>query len=139
MELAARHLIFHASMVLLLGLLCGIPYAKVINRDGEEVKLRAWRVAHLALPIGAILMLAIAAVMTQFLVATNVKWAMAIAFIISGYGFCFALILAPFVGHRGISSKGPFSAKLVYVGNSIGAWFSLAGTILLMYAAFVSL
>ncbi|MDP5008152.1 MAG: hypothetical protein NWQ13_03985, partial [Glaciimonas sp.] len=64
MELAARHLIFHASMVLLLGLLCGIPYAKVINRDGEEVKLRAWRVAHLALPIGAILMLAIAAVMT---------------------------------------------------------------------------
>ncbi len=139
MELAARHLIFHASIVLLIGLLCGIPYAKAINRDAPENIVRSWRVAHLALPLGATLMLAIAAVLTHFMVGVNVKWGITAVFVISGYGFCFALLLAPIVGHRGISSKGPLAAKLVYVGNSIGAWFSLAGSILLIYAAYMSL
>jgi hypothetical protein len=139
MEPVARHLIFHASLVLLFGLLCGIPYAKAINRSAPEPIQRAWRVAHLALPLGATLMLAIAAILGPLAVSATIKWLLACSFIVAGYGFCFALTLAPLVGHRGLTTGGPWQARLVYIGNSAGAWSSLAGSLLLVYAAWVSL
>lgn len=64
---------------------------------------------------------------------------MTYAFSISGYAFCVSLPLAAMVGHRGLHSEGPPSAKVVYAGNLIGAWGSMIGALLLLYAAFVSL
>lgn len=139
MEPVARHLIFHAAIVLIIGLLCGMPYGRAINRKAAESVVHAWRVAHLALPIGAILMLAIAAVLTPFAVTDLVKWTIAASLIISSYAFCCSLLLAPLVGHRGLSSKGPFAAKLVYLGNMLGAGSSMIAAVVLLYAAYVSL
>jgi len=139
MEPVARHLIFHAAIVLIIGLLCGMPYGRAINRKASEPIVHAWRVAHLALPIGAILMLAIAAVLTPLAVADLVKWIIALSLIVSSYSFCFSLVLAPLVGHRGLSSKGPFAAKLVYLGNMLGAGSSMVAAVVLLYAAYVSL
>lgn len=64
---------------------------------------------------------------------------MTYAFSISGYAFCVSLPLAAMVGHRGLHSEGPPAAKVVYAGNLIGAWGSMIGALLLLYAAFVSL
>jgi len=60
-------------------------------------------------------------------------------FIICGYAFILALILGPLVGYRGLTTKGPLSAKLVYAGNTIGALTSLLGIIVLLYAAWMTL
>lgn len=54
MEESARHLMFHAIIVLLAGLLAGIPYAGAILKKSNERLIVAWRVAHAALPMGAI-------------------------------------------------------------------------------------
>ena len=59
--------------------------------------------------------------------------------IISGYGFMVALLLGPVVGHRGLSSRGPIAAKLVYSGNLLGAITSLFGTVALLHAAWLNL
>ena len=139
MEPVARHLIFHAAIVLIIGLLCGMPYGRAINRKAPESIVHAWRVAHLALPLGATLMLAIAAVLTPLAVTATVKWVIAVALIVSSYAFCFSLLLAPLVGHRGLSSKGPLAAKLVYLGNMLGAVTSLIAGVALLYAAYASL
>jgi hypothetical protein len=139
MEPAARTLVFNAAIVLIIGLLCGMPYGRAINRKASESLVHSWRVAHLALPIGAMLMFAVAAILTPFVVTTTVKWLIAVALIVSSYGFCFSLLLAPLVGHRGLSSKGPLAAKLVYLGNMVGAMSSLLAAVALLYAAYVSL
>ena len=139
MEPSARHLAFHAAIVLLVGLLCGGPYGRAINRNAAAHVIHAWRVAHASLPMGAMLMLAISAVLSGFLVGASVKWFIAVALIISSYAFCFALPLAALVGHRGLSSEGPAAAKLVYAGNILGAWTALLATLGLLYAAFASL
>jgi len=139
MEPVARHLIFHAAIVLIIGLLCGMPYGRAINRKAAESVVQAWRLAHLALPIGATLMLAIAAVLTPLVVANSVKWAIALPLIVSSYGFCFSLPLAARVGHRGLTSQGPLAAKLVYFGNMLGAAGSMLAAIVLLYAAYISL
>lgn len=139
MEAAARNLVFHGVIVLIIGLMCGMPYGKAINRKAAEATVQAWRLAHQAIPIGAILMFAVAAVLTPFDVTATLKWFIAVSLIISAYAFAFALPLAAVAGHRGLSSKGPFAAKLVYLGNTAGAFFSMLAALLLLYAGFVSL
>lgn len=64
-ESSARHLAFHGSVVLLFGLLCGGPYARAIKRAAPAHIVHAWRVAHASLPIGAILMIAVSAVLSS--------------------------------------------------------------------------
>lgn len=139
MDPSARHLAFHGAIVLLIGLLCGGPYARAINRNAPAHIVHSWRVAHASLPIGAILMFTAAALLSSFEVATQVKWLIAVALIVSSYAFCFSLPLAATVGHRGLSSQGPLAAKLVFVGNMLGAWASVVAAFALIYAGFVSL
>ncbi len=81
MDEAARHLMFHAVIVLLAGLLAGMPYGKAINAKINERLIEAWRVAHAALPIGAILMLVISVSFAGLNVAANLKWAISILII----------------------------------------------------------
>jgi hypothetical protein len=139
MDPSARHLAFHGSIVLLFGLLCGAPYGRAINRGAPAHIIHSWRVAHASLPIGAILMFAVAALLSSFVVATQVKWFVAIALIVSVYAFCFSLPLAAIAGHRGLSSRGPLAAKLVFLGNALGSIASLAASIALVYAGYESL
>lgn len=139
MEPLARHLAFHGAIVLLIGLLCGGPYARAVNRHAPAHVVHSWRVAHASLPMGAMLMFTVAALLSSFTVAAPVKWVIAVGLIVSSYAFCFSLPLAALVGYRGLSSEGPFAAKLVFAGNVLGAWAALAATVVLVYAGFVSL
>jgi hypothetical protein len=139
MHASSRHLVFHGAIVLLFGLLLGAPYARAIKRNAAAHIVNSWRVAHLSLPIGATLMFAIAALLPSFAVSEPVAWAIAVAFIVSAYGFCVSTPLAAITGQRGLSSDDIGLGKAVYLGNLIGAGASIIGTALLLSAAFVSL
>lgn len=139
MEPSARYLVFHGTIILLIGLLCGAPYGRAINRRAADHSVHSWRVAHLSLPIGAILMFAVATLMASFTVASQIKQLIASLLIVSGYSFCVALPLAAMVGERGLSHRGPLKAKAVFAGNLLGAATSLLASLALVYAAFESL
>jgi hypothetical protein len=139
MDSSARHLAFHGTIVLLFGLLCGGPYARAINQNAPAQIIHSWRVAHASLPIGAMLMLAVAGLLSSFETVVQVKWVIAVALITSSYAFCFSLPLAASVGHRGLSSHGPVSAKCVFLGNMLGASASVVAASALIYASYVSL
>ncbi|GLQ98129.1 hypothetical protein [Dyella mobilis] len=139
MDLSARHLVFHGSIVLLIGLLCGAPYGRAISRNAPANIVHSWRVAHASLPIGAILMFAVAALLSSFAVTAQVKWLVAIALMVSAYAFSFSLPLAAMSGHRGLSSGSTLSAKLVFTGNVLGSIASLVAALALVYASYVSL
>ena len=139
MDIPARYLLFHASIVLLVGLLCGAPYGNaIVSKKSDEV-IRAWKLAHGTLSLGATTMIAMAAVLSFLRVDELVHWILAGTFIASGYGFCVALTIEPFVGNRGLSWSGLWSNKVVFVGNVVGALSSLIGSIVLVYASYVSL
>ena len=139
MDVSARHLLFHAAVILLIGLFAGIPYGKAILGKKPESLVHAWRVAHGALALGAALMVALAAVVSSLQVSLLVKQALTVSFVVSGYCFALALTIGPLVGSRGLTAKGPFSSKAVYAGNIVGVLGSLVGSFVLLYAAFVSL
>jgi hypothetical protein len=139
MDVYSHQLVFHGAVVLLIGLLCGAPYGRAVIRNAPEHIVRAWRVAHGSIPLGAALMFAIAAVLSHLRGTDSLKWVEALLLIVSSYAFCFSLPLAAIVGHRGLSSGGPTSAKLVYAGNMVGAVSSLAAAVVLLYLAYISL
>ena len=139
MEDSARHLMFHAVVLLLAGILAGVPYGKAILKKRDERLVTAWRVAHIALIIGAILLLVLAVSFSGLNVAESIKWIIAVLFIISGYGFMLALLLGPIVGYRGLTAKGPIAAKVVYFGNILGSTTSSLATLVLLYAAWLNL
>jgi hypothetical protein len=108
MDTYSRQLVFHGAVVLLIGLLCGAPYGRAVNRKAPEHIVHSWRVAHASIPLGAALMFGVAAVLSDLQGGASLKWVVAVA-------------------------------KLVYLGNMIGAVSSLVAAAALLYAAWVSL
>jgi hypothetical protein len=139
MDPQARYLVFHSALVLVAGLLVGVPYGRAVHRNAPDHVLRAWRLAHDTLTVGPILGLAIAAVLSSLNVAAPIKFWLAWTWTISNYGFCFSLPLAALVGQRGHTLDKPLSNQLVFAGNMVGLGASSVGTAVLLYAAFVSL
>jgi len=139
MPTCVRHLIFHAAVVLLFGLLLGGPYARAIKRGAAAHVVNSWRVAHLSLPIGATLMLATAPLLASLAVSDAVKWTIVVTLLVSAYGFCVATPLAAITGERGLAPGGKGLGRLVYLGNWIGAVCSGISAVVFLYAAFVSL
>jgi hypothetical protein len=139
MDTQARYLIFHSALVLLAGLLVGVPYGRAVHRHAPDQVIRAWRLAHDTLTLGPTLGLAIAAVLSAFSVGGAVKSWLAWTWVVSNYGFCFSLPLAAVVGQRGHTWDKPLSNRLVFAGNMVGLGASSVGTAVLLYAAYVSL
>lgn len=139
MPTSTRHLIFHAAIVLLFGLLLGAPYARAIKRGAEAHVVNSWRVAHASLPLGATLMLATAAVLAALPVSETVRWLVGVPMIISAYAFCVATPMAAITGERGLQSGARGWGRLVYGSNVVGAVGSLLSAMAFLYAAAVSL
>jgi len=138
-ELASKHLFFHGSVVLLAGLLSGIPMGTaIINNRGEDT-VRAWRVSHSGLAMVGIMMLAIAATIPHLRTGDLTRWVMVWSYVISGYAFTVALLLGAWKGHRGLSPRPPFLNRIVYGGNMIGALGVLMGTLIVIIGAYRAL
>lgn len=67
----ARYLVFHSALVLLAGLLVGVPYGRAVHRNAPDQIIRAWRLAHGTLTLGPTLGLAIAAVLSSLSVGAG--------------------------------------------------------------------
>lgn len=139
MDTQARYLIFHSALVLVAGLLVGVPYGRAVHRNAPEHVLKAWRLAHDTLTVGPILGLAIAAVLSSLSVSAPIKSWLAWTWVVSNYGFCVSLPLSGMVGQRGHTLAKPLSNQLVFIGNMVGLGASSVGTAVLLYAAYVSL
>jgi hypothetical protein len=139
MEMQSLQILMHSSIVFLISLLCGFPYGVALVRKESEEKIRAWKLAHTSLAIGATTNFAIAGVLSFLQIQETAKWVIAVSFIASAYGFTFSLLLEPFFGERGLSWSGNSANKVIYFGNSVGALGSLVGAVALVYAAYLSL
>ena len=100
-------LAFHGVMLVVLGMLVGLPFANAITaHSGPELE-RAWRVSHTSLVTVGILYVAIAAIAHHLilprLAAAFVTW----SFVLSAYAFAFAFVVGPVVGARGLEPTGP--------------------------------
>ena len=138
MDAPARHLLLHGVIVFIVGLIAGYPYgAAIIHRDSEE-RIRAWRLAHSSLIVGATMMVAISSVLSHLNAGPIARWLIAISFVVSGYSFAVVLPIAAWAGQRGLTASGPRWNRVVFAGNSLGALASLVSAVTLLYACLMS-
>ena len=132
-------LLFHGAIVMLIGLLSGIPYGLAITRKKDESVIRAWRIAHSGLAMGGTTMIAVAATITMLDINAIALFILVWSSVISGYGFCIALPYGAWVGHRGLAVGKTVQSNIVYFGNTVGAWGSLVSTIALIFGCLESM
>lgn len=132
-------LLFHGAIVLLIGLLSGIPYGLAITKKKAEEVVRAWRVAHSGLAMGGTTMIAIAAAIDRLDINAIALVILVWSSIISGYGFCIALTYGASVGHRGLAVGKTVKSNVVYIGNLVGAWGSVVSTLALILGCLQSM
>ena len=132
-------LLFHGAIVMLIGLLSGIPYGSAINKKQDESIIRAWRVAHSGLAMGGTTMVAMAAAIDLLNINAIALNILVWSSVISGYGFCLALPYGAWVGQRGLAMGKTLQSNIVYVGNILGAWGSLISTLALIFGCLESM
>lgn len=117
-------LVFHGAIVLLVGLLCGLPTV-VESMNGESV--RYWHTAHEALIMMGIWMLAESSVLPVLALERREAAALFWSLIAMGYGFITALVIG---GAIGVSPFSPghtptafiaFLAAVAGIGGAIVA------------------
>jgi len=126
------HLLLHALIVLLVGLLSGAPMGRAITRDLGEDKIRAWRVAHSGLSMGGIMLMAMALVIGALNLTGWPRLSVVAPAIASGYGFAIGLPFGAITGQRGLAENGNTKNRIVYIGNMIGAYGSLISVVSLI-------
>ncbi len=139
MNQASQHLAFHGTIVSLFALLLGAPYARAIKANASDQVIHSWRVAHQSLSLGAALMFSVAAVLPMVAKSEPLAWAVSLCLIVSSYAFCVATPLATITKDRGFATGAKGLARLVYLGNMVGALGSLVGAFILVFSAVVSL
>jgi len=132
-------LVFGGALVLLIGLLCGIPYSNAITGNAGEEKERAWRLAHSSLAMGGTTLLAVGGVLPWLEGAPWERGLVAWGFVISGVALSLAIPYGAWKGERGLGSGESLDHRLVSSGYMVGALTSLAGAIALVYLALLKL
>jgi hypothetical protein len=117
------------------GLGCGRPLVRAINRNQGEDRIRGWRVAHSSLIMGGIMLLVIALVLRELALPDGWRLAAAVLLSISIVSFGYALIVGPWRGFRGLRKEGGLAALSVYYANVAGAALTLAGIGILLVGA----
>jgi len=130
-----RRLVFHGSLILLVGLFCGLLSVIEVSTGSS----RMWQGAHSALLILGVWLLAAAAVLPLLLLekreATALRWAL----LVMAYSFMVAVIIQAMTGERALGpdpsplNMTAFAANILAVLGTflsasltaVGAWNAL--------------
>ena len=129
MERIPAHLALHGAVVLMVGLLGGLAFARAIQNGGREV---AWRVVHSGGSMAGVLLLALAGVWR--LVALPAWGQLLLAGLLAAgtYALVIGMVIAAWTGGRGLSRGGSRANRAVYALYVVGTAATLAGGALLI-------
>jgi hypothetical protein len=118
-----ERIIFHGAIVLLIGLLCGLP--TVVEAMQESV--RVWHTAHEALIMMGVWMLAESSVFPALALERREAQALVWSLLFMGYGFAVALVIGGVIGETPFSPGGTpatFTAFLFSVAGIFGSFMA---------------
>jgi hypothetical protein len=119
---AATLLALHGLVVLLLGLLCGIPYGSAIVGGFGDEAVRAWNLAHLEGLENGILVLALAGASGFLELRSGEERVVLWSAVLAAYGNVVGAIVGALSGQRGLAPHGPLANWLVFVAFMFGMW-----------------
>jgi hypothetical protein len=125
-------IIFHGAVVLLVGLLCGVP--TVTESLGGETE-RLWHTAHEGLIMIGIMLLAISSVMPMLRLEKREAMGLVWSLLATGYGLMTGLILQGITGARAFGPTTSPVFMAAFIGNAIGMFGSVVSASLTIMGA----
>lgn len=126
------YLLLHGAIVVLAGLISGIPYWTAIIRNKDKVVIQVWRIAHSFLVMDGIFMLVAGLAVPYCALGGQAVLGLVWSLILAGYGFVWAFVVGALKGVRGLTVKPYGLNTVIFIGHLVGASGSLAGTIILI-------
>jgi hypothetical protein len=139
MRRAQLRILFHGLIVLLIGLMSGLPYGRAITHGWGDEAVRGWRLAHVSLVVGGIWLMVVAAVSPLLLLNRRMLTILVYSVVTSAYGFTLALVAAAFGGVRGLETSGPAVNLVAFLGNVIASLASLVWLIVMLVGTVAAL
>ncbi|MEO7963051.1 MAG: hypothetical protein ABIT38_03980 [Gemmatimonadaceae bacterium] len=121
--------VFHGAVVLLVGLLCGLPTVP------EEEPMRLWHTAHESLILIGILMITISSVFPVLELPKREARGLVWALLATGYGLMVGLILQGITGEHAFSPSASPVLMVAFVGNATGMFGSVVSACLTLMGA----
>jgi hypothetical protein len=107
-------LALHGAVVLLLGLLAGLP---AVSEELAGIQPTTWRAAHGALLLAGVWMLATGALLPGLVLPPGRRNALAWSLIATGYAFSAAVLIQAVTGVRALAPHGTLSSWVAYLAN----------------------
>jgi heme-degrading monooxygenase HmoA len=120
-----RQILLHGLVILLIGLLCGVPYGRAITQGWGDEAVRGWRIAHFSLVVGGMWLMLVAAVVPLLVLSSRGIRTLVYSVVTSGYAFTVALVVAAGGGVRGLQWGGSALNIVSFLGNMVASVASL--------------
>src|SRR5262249_30039625 len=108
-------IVFHGLLLVLLGMVVGLPFQRAITSHSGPDAERAWRGAHTSLVGGGVLYLALAAVAQHLVLPRRAARFVVWSLMFAAYAFAFGFVVGPAVGARGLEPAGPLLHVIIFV------------------------
>jgi hypothetical protein len=136
---AQVRLLFHGAMVLLGGMLSGLPLAVAIVDGWGPDAVRAWAVTHSSLVSAGILLIALGAAGDHLAVSARTAALFVQTMVGSTYVLCVGLVVSAATGMRGLTPGGTALNTVLHVANVVGVLGALIAGVLLVRGAAAAL
>jgi hypothetical protein len=118
-------LLLHASLVLSVGVLTGIPYWWSIVKGAAPTSVQMWRVSHAFLTAEGVFMFALGLALPTLALEGAARQLLLLALVASGWAFVLAFVLGAVTHHRALT-PAPFGLNtLCFAGHAVGVLGSL--------------
>lgn len=106
--------VFHGAVVMLVGLLCGLP---TVN---EEEPARLWHTAHESLVLIGVLLFAVSSVLPLLTLPKRESTALVWSLLATGYGLMVGLVLQGITGQHAFGPSSNPLLMFAFVANATG-------------------
>jgi hypothetical protein len=132
-------LVFPGLLLVVLGMLVGLPFRDAITMHSGAEAERGWRVAHTSLVGGGVLYLAIAGVAHHLRLSRRVAVFAVWLLVFAAYAFAFGFVVGPAIGARGLEPVGPPLHVVVFATLAAGLLFAFVAIVILLWGAYAAL
>lgn len=107
-------LTLHGAIILLLGLLAGLP---AVAEELAHAQQTVWRAGHGALLLAGVWLLSTGALLPTLRLPGRQRPALTWSLLVAGYAFTTAVLVQSITGVRALSPQGTLSSWVAYVAN----------------------
>jgi len=129
-------LTLHGGIILLLGLLAGLP---AVAEELANNQPPLWRAGHGALLLAGVWLLASAALLPTLVLPTRQRATLAGALLTAGYSFTIAVLVQAATGVRALSPHGTLTSWIAYGANLVTVAAALLAALLTILGASAAL